>query len=263
MSTKSYFGGQYDSPSDSLTHYGVKGMKWGVRKAQANANVANYRQGISSRYASRPQTISESEYKKLDTKDSVLAKKNQEAYRIANAANSALNGKTYISVDKRDNDVYAALLDASGNSKAKKSQLILGVNEDLISPSKKQRVDTFIEVLNSDIPFQGKTIKGRDLVSYTLADKAASTKDLGLKYYNQFAQSQVMNTPLSTKYFDTIRKKGYNALLDDADANLVTKLPVIVLDSKKSLTVKSQSVMSKLEILEAQEQLQDFLKKGA
>lgn len=34
-----YFGGAYDTPNN-LTHYGVKGMKWGVRRAEKRAAKA-------------------------------------------------------------------------------------------------------------------------------------------------------------------------------------------------------------------------------
>lgn len=244
---------------DTISHYGVKGMKWGVRKDIAKGNVDAYRSKILERHEKRTAPITEAEYKGLTNKKSTIAKENAEAYRIANAASSGLTGKTYITLDKRDNNVYAALLDPSGDRKAKKVQLDLMVKEDLVSPSKRERIDTFIETLDSDIPFAGRMHKGRDFVSAAMADKALSTHELGLKYYEKFAQTQTMDTPLSSKYFQEIAKKGYNSLVDDADAGIITRMPVIVLDSSKSLEVRTSAILDKLSVMEAQEKLKDYL----
>ena len=53
-------------------------------------------------------------------------------------------------------------------------------------------------------------------------------------------ENQWMKTPLNDAYFKEVRSRGYNALIDDNDRNIVSKSPVILLNP--DYTVKRTSI---------------------
>lgn len=234
-----------------LYHYGKKGMKWGVRKAQAQKQVDIYRSGILKRHSELSTPISEKQYSQLASKSKILGVSGSKFLRVT--GNPRGDGLTYVTNNKKDNDVYVALLAAQGKLKSDKFQMELSAVEKLISPSKKERVDTFIESLSDKVVYGGKVYEGREFFQRELSDRAASNRELGLKYYNDFVQSQTFNTPLHTKYFDKIREKGYNALEDDADSGIVSNTPIRLLTS--SVKVDGVKKLTELDIVEAQERL--------
>ena len=240
-----------------LAHYGIKGMRWGVRKKEAQKQADIYRQGIAKRASERQGPISSKEYAQLSTQKQTLAKKGDTLYRVSGEKKESLRGKTYVTSNIRDNDVYVALLAAKGKNELKKYQMTLKVHEDLVSPSKRERVDTFIETLDKDIyvPQLRRTVKGRDFLATDAISRAQSSKELGLKFYNQFVQSQVMNTPLHSAYFESIKSRGYNALFDDADANIVTTMPAIVFDPEYRISTVSTTRLNEVDVVEARERL--------
>ena len=54
-----------------------------------------------------------------------------------------------------------------------------------------------------------------------------------------FAVSLGGSAALRERYFAELNKKGYNMIIDDADAGIISNSPVIIFDRKKSLTVVS------------------------
>lgn len=137
--------------SDNLEHYGVKGMKWGVRKDRANALAENYRAGIRNRHGRQIQPISPSEFASMSKTPVKVAGKNTQIYRVSGSPNERLKSATYVTTSIKDNDTYVALLDPGGKAKSKKYQMTLSSSVDLISPSKKERIEAFIKTLDSEI----------------------------------------------------------------------------------------------------------------
>lgn len=235
------------SPDEFLFHHGVKGMKWGVRQDRELKRI-QYRQGILERSALKTKPISKEEYNSLNKTRVTLATQNSTLYRVSGRKDGKTTDITYVTNNKLDNNAYVALLAPGGNVKAKKYQITLAATRALISPSEKERVDTFIELLKDD--------KYRRAVEFTENDKARTAKELGLAYYRQFVQSQTFKTPLHSAYFETIRQKGYNALVDDADTGIVTKTPIIVFNSANSLSILSSRKLSKKEVDSAADTLE-------
>ena len=57
------------------------------------------------------------------------------------------------------------------------------------------------------------------------------------KEYNMFAVGLGGSEALRQKYFSELNKKGYNAIIDDGDAGVISNSPIIVFDRGKSLEV--------------------------
>lgn len=247
----------FEEVDEFLAHHGIIGMHWGVRKEQeriADQNVQNYRAGIIKRQPIHSKPITKADYDKLSKEPVKVADANSTLYRVTGSPSVALSNVTYVTQSKEDNSKYVALLAPKGNIKSDKYQLTLSTSKDLISPSKRTRIDTFISTLNDDIPLPNsrQTVKGRAYMESDPVAKSLSSFELGLKTYNQFAQSQVFNTPLHTAYFNKLRAAGYNSLVDDADKGLVTDTPVIIFPDLSGAKVTSVTKLSKDDVLNAQ-----------
>lgn len=115
--------------------------------------------------------------------------------------------------------------------------------EDLISPSKRERVSTFIELMVNDPKF--KEAYQAQKQTYQLIKNPNKAKKINQtvkeleKEYSMFAVSLGGNEELRKRYFSELNKKGYNMVIDDADAAIIANSPIIVFDRKKSLEVVS------------------------
>ena len=258
------------SPSPGeLAHYGVKGMKWGVRKTdpttfskeqrkQAKKNVKKFSNHVfDTKYADDffTRKMSTEEYSKLSAKDLTL-RKGTTVRRVANRKDETYKDSTYVSYTKNDQGVYRAVMPLvnsknpfkAAGSKTYKEQYehTFKALETLKSPSEKARVDAFAALMDTpSITLKnGKTTTGRKLLkeSYPKEVKTLNTHQLGLRAYKDFTESQGADTPLNSAYFKKVREMGYNAIVDDNDRGHLAETPLIVLSP--SGTLKRMSVHS-------------------
>jgi hypothetical protein len=266
-----------------LIHYGVKGMKWGVRRDRtestlskaerktARKNVQAFTKvSIDRKYANgnlfeRP--ISEAQYKALSTKASVI-RKGQTVQRVTTRKDEKYSGPVFVSTNKVDQNTYRALMPLVnstfkyGGDKTYKShyEVQFKALETLKSPSEKERVDAFTSLFDEPTikMSNGKTLTGREYmarIGYKREVKTLNSQQLGLKFYNQFTEAQGEKSPINTAYFESLRKKGYNAVIDDNDRGNFTKAPLIVLNPNGSLKRMNVKPLSADEIITAQQNL--------
>lgn len=240
---------------EELLHFGVLGMKWGVHRKQKRAAKQNVDASVLDLQTNRSpyvcREITEKEYKRLPSKPIKLG---SDFLRIAANNKGELRDFAYVSKSEKDNNRYKALLAPEGKITNKKFELKIKTAKEAISPSEKERIDTFIKTLNQDVQgLDGKSMaKGREWIEGKNPVQALSDRELGLKYYNLFAQKQVMNTPLHQAYFNNLKLKGYNALVDDADRGIVTDLPVIIFPKESGARVTEIKPVSKDDLINAQ-----------
>jgi hypothetical protein len=265
-----------DKPSlEELAHYGVKGMHWGVRRERMQATTLSKdeRRAVRKnfqRFASESakkkygddalglgrRVISKAEYDKLSTKTHVV-RKGTEVTRVSRRKDEtyAKDGVTYVSYKKGDKKLYRAVMPSMGLFKfggnkryANSYEHTFKSMETLKSPSEKERVNAFIDLMDTpSIKLRnGKTITGRDQLRRAGFRKEVRTLDrtrLGLEFYKTFAEYQYNSKdPLNSAYFEKLRQKGYNSVVDDNDRGHLADTPLILLNpngSLKKMSVKT------------------------
>jgi hypothetical protein len=238
-------------------------MKWGVRKEQkreANRKLDSFLARVGTRHDLATAEITEAEYKKLPSKPVKLG---SDFLRIDGKNKGTLrNDIVYVSKNEHDHNRYKAVLAPGGKASAKRFELKVKTATEAISPSHKERIDTFIRTIGQDIPdpHGGPAVSGRVWVEGEHPDpgRALNNRELGLKYYNTFAQQQVHATPLHTAYFNNLKKKGYNALVDDADRGHISDLPIVLFPKESGASVVEIKRVSKQELIDARSNLKLF-----
>ena len=214
--------------NNELTHYGILGMKWGVRK--------------SDRIGSR--------------KDGFTIKKGATIYRTA-VTNSEKNkaGHAFVSIDKKDALGYmrrGSLFNQAAYN------MTFKVTKDLVAPSMKVRVDEFIKLLDSDDSF--KKALATSQAQYTVfsspdkikkkIDQLKTYEEKARLYKGVLALGVASNAEVREKYLNSLSDLGYNMMIDDADAGIISRVPSIVFDRQDSLEVISIKPVTKQSIRE-------------
>lgn len=210
----------------SLTHYGIKGMKWGVR-----------------RYQNEDGSLTNTGRKRYS--DDVVIDKGTEIHRISMIDNETHTGHAYAAYKEQDVKKYAQAL----NSFMDVYDMKYTALENIVSPSKQKRVDTFIQMHNDSAEVRRSAAEAKaSIMKYipgvvkhyekkysNLADADQKTKDSA---YDAFAYALVYDKKLRERYFSTLQKQGYNAVIDDADVGrgMNTESPLIIFDRQRSLS---------------------------
>lgn len=219
--------------NNELTHYGVLGMKWGVRKADK----------IGSR------------------KDGFTIKKGATIYRTT-VTDSEINktGHAFVSIDKKDALGYmrrGRLFNQAAYN------MTFKVTKDLVAPSMKVRVDEFIKLLDSDDSFrkalatsqaQYQIFSSPDKIKKKI-DQLKTYEEKAKLYKRALALGVASNAEVREKYLKSLSDLGYNMMIDDADAGIVSRVPCIVFDRQDSLEVISIKPVTKESIREFKKQL--------
>lgn len=222
-----------------LYHHGIKGQKWGVRRFQ-NKDGTLTKEGLK-RY-----------------KDDVIIKKGSTFQHISADSNLKLgNKKTYLAKDKWDKAVYAgkyALELAEIKNTDNIYNYTFKATQDLVSPSKKKRVDMFVDMYKDNPVKVGKELTEAIPKNIYESERAKMKKSWDVKDYKNVTEEQIrkgydvfrrmngskmFSDSYSVKtYRDKLDKEGYSALIDDNDIGnnyYNVRNPVIVLKGKEAL----------------------------
>ena len=230
-----------------LLHYGVKGMKWGVRK---------------DRSSSGSSTSSERGTYKIHPDGKIEINPGVEISRVVRNTNGLFGGtgRDWAS----SHPVYAAFLPGDkaqyehffGRSKSllvKEASTVLKLTpkEKLTAPGPKEAASIFYDLARKDPEFRQGLESGlngfarrqlKSNIENPTSKRAHSDYALALDSANYSERFKGTNQ----KYFEALKKAGYNSLLDPSDAYGGFDAPIIVLDGKKSLELKHQYAVDKV-----------------
>lgn len=263
-----------------IKHYGVKGMRWGVRKSQyreyqdknattategkikrigSDVNMLRYYTKGAKRKAS--VKMDNDWYSRLETGKQYIEKGATLRRVVRGVDDKALAGRLYVAKRADDANLYTATIPyfQKKGSSGKKSyhsayQVELETKRRLAMPSAKERVDVFIETLQR--PDGKKWLREN---GYRGQIDELNAKEVGLKYYqrfNKYAGDQ--GSKFNDVYFNEIKRRGYQALIDDNDAGIWSKEPTILLSPKGTVKVKSVRQLTADEINKAQRNVLNY-----
>nr|DAG44126.1 MAG TPA: hypothetical protein [Caudoviricetes sp.] len=205
-----------------LEHHGIKGQQWGVKHGP-------------------PYPIN-------SEKSNLIIKKGTHFQRLSVYDEAASKGHAYVTFLKKDSRHYKGFFTyhLKMNNKGKTVYSIdMTAKKNLISPSKIERAKTFTDLYKKDKIFRkemGNYYK--DSISYITPlprkfyqYKFSKLKDKYLKDkgYEIFTRALGGNEYIRSKYFNVLKKKGYDFVRDDLDGRRLGKEPSIIFDREKSL----------------------------
>ena len=214
-----------------LAHHGVKGMQWGVRNGP-------------------PYPINQSDHP-------VFIKKGTKFKRLSIYDESGSSGHAYVNYLKSDSRRYEGFFGArlkALNRGTKVYSVELEAKKDLFSPSKQERVKTFIELYKKD-PRLRKELGAyhkEDYHDFTPLPKSfyeqeysnLSEDAMKTKGYETFVRAVGGNEYVRNAYFKRLTEKGYHFVTDDMDAGVFGKAPSIIFDRNDSVRYKGQRELS-------------------
>lgn len=232
----------FTDKTDFLAHYGVIGMKWGVRHDRKTGDI-NIKKGTH--------------FKRLSVYDESKAK-----------------GHAYVNYRKDDINRYkgffAARLRAMNPGKDVKSIDLISKKK-MRAPGKQTRINTFKEMQKNDPRFSKELAKYHksDWHYFTpLPTKYYEVKIKNLKNnkmvdygYKHFVRAIGGNEYIRSEYFKRLSKKGYDFVTDDMDAGRFGKEPSIIFDRNKSTKYGGSTLVTKNETKKLWKKYGTYIKK--
>jgi hypothetical protein len=196
--------------------------------------------------------------------------------RVSTDKEEILRKQIYATYKDVDNDRYQAVLPKFWNqwgigSEAKGGYVVsIKAKEAIVSPSQKDRVKAFIELM--DEPVKGKTksawgTESADEVTksgkeWLVGKSNMSSEDAALAMYRNFSLGLVNKTPLSDAYFDKLKSKGFNAIIDDNDSGKLSDSPMLIFDTSKSMERLGATPLTQENINAARQRIVEVLQRA-
>lgn len=246
----SYWSFDYQISEDDVLHYGIKGMKWGVRRtpeqlghiSKSNRPYrktskklvdkgADLKIELAKDIIGRTITKSQAVPRNQDSGETNI-KSGDKVYHVTGIPIEGLkSNQLYVSKDNKDNDMYAAYLGAKlKRAGFNPQQAILTLKTDLKAPSSKQQYKLF-----SDFFKNNKALVIRDIETWLRSKGKDSIIGKNEKdIYDQFINSVEGRSQSQKKFYDLLKSKGYNALIDEHDITgswMQSQRPLIIMDT--------------------------------
>ena len=222
--------------SDDIYHYGVKGMKWGVRRDKKELD----------RLAGRAYKV---EY---NTDHSYTIKKGSKFHRVTANPENEKTGYAYVSFIDEDvkgyrKEISTWLHEAEGV--AKTFDMTMKATKDIKVASEKEKIDAFIDLCSdnkldymsiivqkeSSTNKEGKLI-GKPAKLKKILTNAGIDDDLAT-YYALFSMNIYKNDTNKKLFIDALKSKGYDAIEDIEDSLSHRINPLIIFERENSLKV--------------------------
>lgn len=262
-----------------LCHYGVKGMKWGVRRYQnpdgSYTPLGRQRYGISGsdrkaidEHISRRVAASNSSRQKLVERQKTRAgidvgekydtiKKASEIQRVTDKDETLDSNRKYVSITDSDKELYITeiayfakdLKNARIDTYEFKKDVRVAKGEEVA----KYILDKYGNESARDFSENASYLKyftnnnftymeNRDMEKNpdtAIAQINRRANDGWKAYHDVIKGSLFQNTEISSDVFKEFKKRGYDAIVDVEDTLWEADYPLIVLDPKKTMKRKS------------------------
>lgn len=221
-------------------HYGVPGMKWGVRRYQ---NKDGTRTPLGLKRERKTNNFRENVN---DQNRDLYARKGMTLDRMSSYGNfdiNKVNNPLFVSYEKNDVNTYKVLLQDFSKTKERYHVKMETVDE-IIAPNREHTAEIFNAFRNNDefnsalaSLYSGK--KGKE---YLASDIKSMSDD---KYFNVAMWSLAKKGKSTDMISDLARAKGYNAFRDyhDIDGKFA-KSPLILLDPKKQVVKTGETYVT-------------------
>ena len=267
-----------------LTHYGIIGQKWGVRRFQ-NKDGTYTKKGLA-------RLEKDLRGKELDDYGSGSIPKGQALYRTTVNSNESSSGMKYVSLLDSDRDTYkggwirnTAKADTAYEDTSKTTEEIRypsiaetkKVTESVMSDTKlrvqaaKQYTDMMFRNANYDLYYDDKEL--RSMAKDTVKGLLESMKNDPAASWRVGSRTFGVNETIKTRVASELKKKGYNAMIDAAGVggysegtskqarNKEGALPLIVFDSGKSMSKTGSIEISRTDEAKSRENKMDWQRK--
>lgn len=263
---------------DIVKHYGVKGMKWGVRRYQ------NKDGSLTPLGKEHKKALLNNDDNLVQQSDGdYVLKKGTVVQRMSDRKETLRGQRTYISFLKADNEAYDQLFtddvtEENPENVAIKNTYVTSKNLKL--PSHKKVVDVFIDMYrqapeymnnmmgqgrkNADFAFH-TSARMRDVLQKATGKKqdyksisefyVSRYKNMTLKelredaYYDFMSALAVADEYVQNYFYDSIKKQGYDGIIDDNDKSglgargydvgYLSRAPILLFNDKESLAPRA------------------------
>lgn len=223
----------FTSPEEALTHFGVKGMRWGVRKTKP-IDLQPQSAGVTIR------------------KDgSIDVAKGASLQRLVRSSGASLPMKdiTYASLNDYDNSRYVKIIGGKGFLGGGRDRMLsIQAVKPIKAPSVNEATKIVSEMMVKDAVFRQKNT---DILNRTISDKELKalkdepTGKVAKAWYDNTNQKLTFDkgfdpdAPHVQKAVrEEMERRGYNALRDENDVrSKIAKAPIIIFNPQDSLAV--------------------------